>query len=147
MRQSRGCPRSGVMGHAEVPSLPRHPCQASSVRYLHIHTDENGEARFAEGEVSFTSAQFAPPAPSLDVSAAMGVREMMFTRFPAGWSDAAHPAPARQWMLVLSGRGETSAGGETRSWGAGDVVLLEDTTPPGHATTILEDTLIAVVRL
>jgi hypothetical protein len=117
------------------------------VRYLHIHNDENGEARFHVGEVSFASAVFAPPAPPLDVSAAMGVREMMFTQFPAGWTDAAHPTPARQWMLVLSGRGETSAGGETRLWGAGDVILLEDTVPPGHATTILEDTLIAVVRL
>jgi hypothetical protein len=117
------------------------------VRYLHVHNDENGKARFDDGEVSFASAVFAPPAPPLDVSAAMGVREMMFTRFPAGWSDAAHPAPARQGMLVLSGRGETSAGGETRSWGTGDVILLEDTAPPGHATSILEDALIAVVRL
>jgi hypothetical protein len=50
-------------------------------------------------------------------------------------------------MIIMSGRGETSAGGETRSWGPGDVLLLEDTTPPGHATTVLEDTLIAVVRL
>ena len=29
----------------------------------------------------------------------------MFIRFPAGWTDLAHPAPARQWMFVLSGRG------------------------------------------
>jgi hypothetical protein len=50
-------------------------------------------------------------------------------------------------MIIMSGRGETSAGGETRSWGPGDVLLLEDTTPPGHATTVLEDALIAVVRL
>jgi hypothetical protein len=117
------------------------------VRYLRIYTDDNGEARFDECELTFASAVFAPPAPPLDVSAATGVREMLFTRFPAGWSDAAHPAPARQWMIIMSGRGETSAGGETRSWGPGDVLLLEDTTPPGHATTVLEDTLIAVVRV
>jgi hypothetical protein len=49
-------------------------------------------------------------------------------------------------MFVLSGRGETTAGGETRPWGPGQVFLLEDTAPPGHGTTIHEDALIAVVR-
>ena len=46
----------------------------------------------------------------------------------------------------MSGRGESSAGGETRQWATGDVVLLEDTSPPGHATTVLEDAVLAVVR-
>jgi quercetin dioxygenase-like cupin family protein len=89
---------------------------------------------------------FAPPAPPLDVSAAVPVREMLVIRFAAGWSDPAHPSPARQWMFVLAGRGETTVGTETREWGPGQVFLLEDTAPPGHGTTILEDTLIAVVR-
>jgi quercetin dioxygenase-like cupin family protein len=117
------------------------------MRYIRILSDDRGQARFEGGDISFDSAVFAPPAPPLDVSAPVGVREMMFIRFPAGWSDAAHPAPARQWMLVLSGRGETTANGETRSWGPGDVFFLEDTSPPGHATTIIEDAVLAVIRL
>jgi len=116
------------------------------MRYVRILTDDNGHARFEDGEISFASAVFAPPAPPLDVSAVMDVREMMFIRFSAGWSDAAHPAPARQWMFVLSGRGETTASGVTRSWGPGDVFLLEDTSPPGHATAVFEDAVLAVVR-
>jgi quercetin dioxygenase-like cupin family protein len=99
-----------------------------------------------DGETSFSNADFAPPAPPLDVSAAVGVRELLFIRFPAGWTDPHHPAPARQWMFVLSGRGETTAGGQTRSFGPGDVFFLEDTSPPGHGTTILEDAVLAVVR-
>jgi quercetin dioxygenase-like cupin family protein len=116
------------------------------MRYIHLHNDDDGQVRFEDGEISFASAVFAPPAPPLDVSTAFPVREMMFIRFPAGWSDPAHPAPARQWMFVLSGRGKTTAGDQTRSWGPGDVFLLEDTTPPGHATTVLEDAVLAVVR-
>jgi hypothetical protein len=116
------------------------------VRYTRIYNDDDGRARFEDGEVSFVSAVFAPPAPPLDVSTAVPVREMMFIRFAAGWTDPEHPAPARQWMFVLSGRGETIAGGETRSWGPGYTFLVEDTSPPGHATTILEDAVIAVVR-
>jgi quercetin dioxygenase-like cupin family protein len=121
-------------------------CHTRRMRYIHLHDDDGHEARFEDCEVSFESAVFAPPAPPLDVSSALPVREIMFIRFPAGWTDAAHPAPAPQWMFVLSGRGESTAGGETRPWGPGDAFLLEDTTPPGHSTTILEDTVMAVVR-
>src|ERR1700681_1317636 len=116
------------------------------MRFIRVHNDD-GQTRFEDRDTSFTSAEFAPPAPPLDVSSAVPVREMMFIRFRAGWTDPAHPAPARQWMFVLSGRGETTAGGETRSWGPGEVFLLEDTSSPGHGTTILEDAVLAVVRV
>lgn len=117
------------------------------MRYIHVYNDDDGRSRFGDGEIAFTGAVFAPPAPPLDVSPAVPVREMLFIRFPAGWTDPAHPSPARQWMFVLSGRGETRAGDETRSWGPGEVFLLEDTSPPGHATTIFEDAVLAVVRV
>src|SRR5436309_11668548 len=110
------------------------------MRYVRIYNDESGEPRFEDREVSFASAVFAPPAPPLDVSPAEQVRELMFIRFSAGWSDSAHPAPARQWMFILSGSGETIAGGERRTWRTGDVFLLEDIAPPGHATSVFEDT-------
>jgi hypothetical protein len=117
------------------------------MRYVRIYNDERGQARFEDREISFAPAVFAPPAPPLDVSSAEPIRELLFIRFSAGWSDAAHPAPAQQWMFILSGRGETTAGGETRSWRSGDVFLLEDTAPPGHATSVFEDTVMAVARL
>jgi hypothetical protein len=117
------------------------------MRYVRLYNDESGQARFEDREVSFAPAVFAPPAPPLDVSSPEQIRELMFIRFSAGWTDSAHPSPARQWMFVLSGRGETVAGGETRPWGSGDVFLLEDTTAPGHATSVFEDTIMAVARL
>jgi len=116
------------------------------VRYVRIYNDADGTTRFEDREVSFEPAVFAPPAPELDVSAAVAVSEMLVIRFTAGWSDPLHPSPARQWMFVLSGRGETTAGAEPRAWGPGSVFLLEDTDPPGHGTTVLEDALLAVVR-
>ena len=116
------------------------------MRYTRIYNGDDGRTRFVDVEVEFAGAVFAPPAPPLDVSAAVPARETLFIRFAAGWTDPAHPSPARQWMFVLSGRGETTGGGEIRSWGPGDVFLLEDTEPPGHGTTILEDAVLAVVR-
>ena len=116
------------------------------MRYVRIFNDEHGQARFEDGETTFSPEVYAPPGPPLDVSAAITTRDMRFIRFSAGWTDAAHPAPARQWMFVLSGRGESTAGGETRAWGPGSVFLVEDTAPPGHGTTIFEEAILAVVR-
>jgi hypothetical protein len=116
------------------------------MRYVRLFSDNDGHARFEDGEISLDSQVFAPPAPPLDVSAAASVREMLLIRFCAGWKDSEHPAPARQWMFVLSGRGETTASGETRPWGPGDIFFVEDTTAPGHGTEIFEDAVFAVVR-
>lgn len=117
------------------------------MRYTRILNGEDGASRFESGEIEFASEVFAPPAPPLDVSPAVPAQTMMLIRFPAGWTDAAHPAPARQWMFVLSGQGEVTASGQTRQWGPGDVFLVEDTSPPGHATTVHDEAVMAVVRL
>jgi hypothetical protein len=116
------------------------------VHYVRLYNDAEGHARFEDGEVSFTSQVFAPPAPPLDVSVALHATELLIVRFPAGWHDAVHPAPARQWMFVLSGHGETTADGEARGWGPGHVFLVEDTDLPGHGTTVFEEAVFAVVR-
>jgi quercetin dioxygenase-like cupin family protein len=71
----------------------------------------------------------------------------MIMRGLAGWCDDAHPAPARQWMYCLTGRWQLEAGGETVTVSAGEAILVEDTTGPGHASRCLEDSVVAVVRL
>jgi Cupin domain len=116
------------------------------MNYVHVYDDANGQARLEDCEISFANTPFAPPAPPLDVSQAVGVSQLLFIRFPAGWSDAAHPAPARQWMFVLSGQGESTVDGKTRAWGPGSVFFLEDTSGPGHGTFVTHDTVMAVVR-
>jgi quercetin dioxygenase-like cupin family protein len=117
------------------------------VRYVRVFVDDEGRTRFEDCEIEFRSAVFAPPAPPLGVSLASPASEVLFVHFEAGWSDDAHPSPRRQWMFVLSGRGETTASGETRSWGAGDVFFLEDTTWPGHGTTVVAEATMGVVRV
>jgi quercetin dioxygenase-like cupin family protein len=117
------------------------------MRFTRIYCAGDGTAGFEDGDIPFAPAEFAPPAPPLDVSPAVPAREMLCIHFPAGWTDPAHPSPARQWMFILSGRGETTAGGETRLWQAGDVFLLEDTEGVGHGTTAIEETVMAVVRV
>jgi mannose-6-phosphate isomerase-like protein (cupin superfamily) len=138
--------RSGAASIAYKPVTRPWRWHNLRMRYTKIRNTEHGMSGFEDCEISFTSEVFAPPAPPLDVSPAASAREVLFIRLPAGWTDSAHPVPARQWMFVLSGRGEVVAGDETRPWQAGEAFLVEDTTPPGHGTTIIEDTVFAVVR-
>jgi quercetin dioxygenase-like cupin family protein len=117
------------------------------VRYLRLYTDDDGQSRFEGLDFAFAPQQFAPPAPPVEVSDAVEASAFMMIRAPAGWSDPMHPAPARQFFIVLEGAWEVSAGGETRVLSAGDVVLAEDTSGPGHASAVLEDSLVAIVRV
>ena len=117
------------------------------MRYTRIYNDHHGGAKFADEVFAFVAREFAPPAPPVDVSDLVSAYGFMMIRLPKGWADAAHPAPARQFMVLVSGKVEVVAGGERRTFVSGDVVLLEDTAAPGHGTTALEETVLAVVRV
>lgn len=51
-----------------------------------------------------------------------------------------HPAPRRQYVITLSGRGELEvAGGQKIPVGPGHIELVEDTTGKGHITKVVGD--------
>jgi quercetin dioxygenase-like cupin family protein len=65
---------------------------------------------------------------------------MLFVRLPVGWSGDWHPAPKRQFGILIEGELEvTASDGEVRTFKAGDVRLLEDTSGKGHQTKVLGD--------
>ncbi len=117
------------------------------VNCVRVFTDGGGVTRFADITIDLAPAVFAPPAPPLAVSEAVGASAVLFAHFPAGWQDAAHPAPARQYVMVLSGEFDGTAGDQTRRMRAGDIALMEDTGGPGHGMVALTDVLLAIVRL
>ena len=50
-----------------------------------------------------------------------------------------HPAPRRQYVIILTGQLEIGLGdGTTRRFGPGDARLVEDTTGQGHTTRVGE---------
>jgi len=118
-----------------------------TVRYVRVYADATGVSRFEDGDFTLAAMNFAPPAPPVAVSAPLPASAVMVLKVRAGWTDPAHPAPARQFMFILSGQIEVEDRGEVRRFSAGDIVLAEDTQGPGHATTSLEDTVIANVRV
>ena len=117
------------------------------MKYVRVYSAEDGQARFEDLEFRLAPTNFVPHAAPVNLSDPLSASAFMIMQVPAGWTEAAHPSPARQFVIFLSGSGEGTAGSETRSFSAGDVVLLEDTSGQGHVLSAVEDMTLAVVQL
>lgn len=110
------------------------------VAFVRIVATSGGGSRYVDDAVGLEDGDFAPPAPPLGLGPVDEARSVRFIGAPAGWDSPAHPAPARQWVVMLSGVVEaTTTDGEVRRFGPGMAVLLEDTGGAGHRTRVLGD--------
>jgi quercetin dioxygenase-like cupin family protein len=67
-------------------------------------------------------------------------RNIVFAQQPGGTFIDWHPAPRRQYVILLSGEIEIGFGdGTMRRFGPGDARLVEDTTGHGHTTRFIGD--------
>lgn len=108
---------------------------AIRLRYPRVHAAPDGSTHFEDISVPMTPVVFVPGIPLVDVATGRPVTELQFARVEAGYASDWHPAPRRQFVLVLSGEMEvTVADGESRSFGPGSVFLVEDTAGAGHQT-------------
>ncbi len=63
------------------------------------------------------------------------VSSVVFRETPAEYNFDWHPAPQRQYIVLLDGEIEIESGmGEKRRFRGGDIILLEDTWGSGHRT-------------
>jgi hypothetical protein len=63
-----------------------------------------------------------------------------FRESPAGDFQDWHPAPRRQWVIILRGQLEIGlSDGSLHRFGPGDARLVEDTTGAGHTTRVVGD--------
>lgn len=75
---------------------------------------------------------------------------VVFREDPVGNFQDWHPAPRRQYVIILSGQLEIGLGdGSKHIFGPGDARLVEDTTGQGHTTAVYgnEPCVIATVPL
>ncbi len=98
--------------------------------FTRLFADEAGESRFEEiavpleekGEIGWLSTSYA-------------VDTLSFRTTEATYDYDFHRAPARQFIVLLDGEIEIcTSTGEKRTFGGGDVLLVEDTTGKGHQT-------------
>jgi uncharacterized cupin superfamily protein len=111
-----------------------------TLKYHRFYCDASGESHLDEVEVKQSLAVAAPPAPPLLVSASNPAYQWGFFSTPEGWFGDWHPAPDRQFMILLSGAVDVmvSDGGVLRMR-PGDIVLLEDTWGRGHKSRNVSD--------
>ena len=103
------------------------------MKYYRMYSDASGESHLGEVQVEQNLVNAAPPAPPLYLSKFNSASMYGFYSAEPGWYGDWHPAPSRQFMVLLSGevKVETSDG-DVVLLRPGDVILLEDTWGKGH---------------
>jgi hypothetical protein len=112
----------------------------NAIEYLRIYADSEGCSHFETKKIPLASNDYAPPALPLDTSSLEPAAKIVFLDLPQGWFGDWHPTPVRQWLILMTGECEFETGdGHSCTQKAGDVVLLEDTSGPGHRTRVISD--------
>jgi hypothetical protein len=118
--------------------------------YVKLFSDNRGESHFADEDADLTSVEFAPGIPNLFLSSTFTASKVSFFGAPARWKSDWHPSSGRHLFVVLSGTWEvTASDGESRTFSANDVLLVEDTTGKGHSSRVIseEDSVALLVEL
>jgi hypothetical protein len=118
---------------------------ATMVPITRLFADADGHARFDDIEIPL--APDMPPPDGMSVSRPWAVSALLFARAPAGGSHPQQPEAQRQLVFGISGRVEVITGGEIRTFGPGDVLLVEDTEGFGHASRSSEGFVAAFLPL
>jgi hypothetical protein len=107
------------------------------VRIHNLYADEAGETHFRDIEV-----EWASEGKGGRLSAALPATGIIFRQTPGEYDYDWHPAPRRQYIINLdAGVRITASNGESRVIGAGEVLLVEDTTGRGHCSQAVEGKL------
>jgi hypothetical protein len=100
------------------------------MKITRISCMDDGASAFDEIEVELTNAgtigSLSKPYP---------VSSVVFRETPPDYDFDWHPAPHRQYLVLLDGAIEIECGmGEKRPFRGGDILLFEDTWGSGHRT-------------
>ena len=95
-----------------------------------IYSDVNGDTHFEDISVPMESAGDIG-----SLSEAVPAKSIIFREVEPSYDYDFHNAPQRQYIMLLDGEIEIETSlGEKRRFGAGEILLVEDTTGKGHRT-------------
>lgn len=98
------------------------------IKVTRLHTGSDGESHFEDLSVALTSAQEIGR-----LSVPVKATGIIFRQTDGDYNYDWHHAPRRQYIINLEGEVDITVGdGTTRRFGAGDVLLVEDTGGRGH---------------
>ena len=99
-----------------------------------LWVDDKGESHFKDVEFEDTES-----GPAGKLSPRMPATGIIFREVPPQYDLSWHPAPRRQYIINLdAGVQITASDGEARVIGAGEVILVEDTTGKGHLSKAVD---------
>jgi hypothetical protein len=110
------------------------PRQLTHMRVTRISTGSDGETHFGDVDIALADAGAIGR-----LSTLLPATGVIFRETPPDYDYDWHPAPRRQYIVLLDGEIEITVGdGETRRFHGGDVLLVEDTTGRGHRTRTVD---------
>ena len=102
-----------------------------------LYTGADGQSHASDTEVAWRPARLRA---ELSESESVTVTAAQFLRWPRGFVWEGHPASKRQYVIIVSGRGEVDvAEGKKVQLTPGRVLLAEDVTGRGHITRVGAD--------
>ena len=109
-----------------------------------LYTGADGESHAEDKAVVWRTARLRA---ELSDSDSVKVTSAQFLRWPRGFVWAGHPASKRQFVIIVSGRGEVDVvGGKKVELTPGRVLLAEDVTGKGHTTRVgLDEDLVMLL--
>ena len=104
------------------------------MRVTRVYADDRGESHFDEQDYALS------PAGQIGaLSERIAAKAVVFRENEAGYDYDWHVAPERQFIVMLDGKVEIEVSdGSRRTFGGGDVLLMEDTTGRGHRSRHVE---------
>jgi hypothetical protein len=100
-----------------------------------LYTDDNGQSHFEDVQIAYIEST-----PSGRLSQRFPATGLIFREVSPTYDLDWHNAPRRQYIINLdNGVQLTASDGESRVIGAGEVILVEDTTGKGHLSKAIND--------
>jgi hypothetical protein len=104
------------------------------MRIHNLYTDASGESHFRDIQVEWVEETRADK-----LSRRFPATGIIFRQVPPTYDLDWHPAPRRQYIINLdAGVQITASNGGSRVIGAGEVILVEDTTGKGHRSRAVD---------
>jgi len=128
----------GVVGVALMSSASHVAAQRPATTTItRLYTGADGQSHAMDTDIAWRPAKLRT---ELSESESMKVTAAQFLRWPRGFVWEGHPASKRQYVVIISGRGEVDVAGGTKvQLAPGRVLLAEDVTGKGHITRVGPD--------
>ena len=103
------------------------------MKVTRIYTGDDDQSHFEDLDIPLKESPAGP------MSGPIGAESVIFREAQAGFNMDFHQAPRRQFVMHFAGRVEIECGdGAKRQFGAGEILLADDTTGQGHISREIE---------